>query len=145
MRCSRPERLSGLATAAVILTLFSLHGCTPSVIDGGFDSPMAASRLYAIERAAREGDTTQIRNIIEQLESDDPAVRMLAIGALERLTDRTYGYRHDDPALHRRAAVHRWREAYEAGEVTPSIDEQGSVDAARYRSQHDEMEGATDG
>jgi hypothetical protein len=122
MKLSRPQWMSRLVLLPVVAQLLTLSGCTPSVIDGGFDSPMAASRLYAIERAVRDGDTSKIRNIIEQLESDDPAIRMTAIGALERLTHRTYGYHHEDPLLVRREAIRRWRVAYESGELDDVIE-----------------------
>jgi hypothetical protein len=117
---SRTNRHAPGGSRLLLLAILALapSGCTPSVIDGGFDSPMPASRLYAIERASRAGDTTAIRSIIEQLDSDDPAVRLMAIGALQRLTGLTYGYHHDDDLLRRRAASWRWRDAYEAGELT---------------------------
>lgn len=77
--------------------------------------------MYAIERTARSGDSSEARRLVEQLDSDDPAVRMMAIGALERLTGTTHGYRHYDPPLERRAAIARWQEACERGELgTPT-------------------------
>jgi hypothetical protein len=134
-----------LSLLAATVPASYLSGCTPSVTEGGFDSPMAASRLYAIERAVKEGDTTKIRNIIEQLESDDPAVRMMAIEALHRLTQRTYGYSHDAPLLDRRAAVQRWRRAYESGELAEAVELRENSPASRKLRRDDDTEGARHG
>lgn len=96
-----------------------LTACGPPATEGGFDSANSAARMYAIEQAARAGDRTQIRNIIEQLDSDDPGVRYLAITALQRLTGQTCGYRHYDPATLRREAIGRWIAAYDDGSIQP--------------------------
>ncbi len=42
------------------------------------------------------------------LDSQDPALRMFAIGALKRLTGETMGYHYGDPEPIRAAAVDRW-------------------------------------
>ena len=68
-----------------------------------------------IERAMRTSDRSAIPKIIQQLDSDDPAVRLLAISALERLTGETRGYRYDDPRYLRDSAIHRWVDASAAG------------------------------
>lgn len=94
--------------------------CGPSATEAHFDSANPAARLYAIERAARTGDITAAANIVEQLDSDDPAVRLLAIAALERLTGETYGYRHYDPPHLRRPAIRRWVEAVQSGTLAPT-------------------------
>lgn len=74
----------------------------------GFDSPEPASRLRAITQAARERDASAIPDLIRALESDDPAVRLFAIRALERVTGETRGYDHAAPESRRREAVDRW-------------------------------------
>ncbi len=89
--------------------------CGPSATDAHFDSANPAARLYAIERAARTGDITAAAHLVEQLDSGDPAVRLLAIAALKRLTGETYGYRHYDPPHLRRPAIRRWVEAVKSG------------------------------
>lgn len=73
--------------------------------------------MYAITQAAREHDQSTIRDLIEQLDSDDPAVRLLAISTLERLTGETYGYRQYDPTWQRREAIARWVAAENAGTI----------------------------
>jgi HEAT repeat protein len=91
-----------------------LGACAPPASKGGFDSPDPAAKLYAIERAMKRGDQAAVPRIVEQLDSDDPAVRMLAISALEKLTGETRGYRYDDPPYVRQDAVRRWAEAVAA-------------------------------
>lgn len=100
-----------------VLMLGMLASCGPAATKGGFDSPNPAAKMYAIEQAARAGDRSAIRSIVEQLESDDPAVRCLAIATLKRLTGETFGYRDFDPPEQRRAAVERWLAAVESGQV----------------------------
>lgn len=101
----------------------ALLSCAPPAIEGGFHSGNPASKLYAIEQAVRTDDSDALPQIVEQLDSDDPLVRMVAISALERMTGRTYGYRHYDPAPMRAEAVLRWRAALRSGEVSPATDD----------------------
>lgn len=104
---------------AVLVALSLTFACAPPALEGGFNSPTPAARLYAVEYAAERGDRCAIKDIIELLDSDDPAVRLLAIGALERLTGRSYGYDHADPPMDRASAIRRWVAAYESGELHP--------------------------
>lgn len=101
--------------AFCIVMLLPLTACGPSALDGGFDSANPAARMYAIEHAVRNGDTGAVKHIVEQLDSDDPAVRFLAIGALERLTGQTRGYDHAAPAEQRQQAIARWETVIEDG------------------------------
>ena len=105
--------------------------CAPSALEGGFDSPNPAAKLYAIEQAAREGDRRPetLASIVEQLDSDDPVVRLLAITALERLTGDTLGYEYDAPASERRPAIRRWQDRLDSfhldGEYASSEEHHG--------------------
>lgn len=66
--------------------------------------------MVAITEAGVSGDRGAIPDLIEQLESNDPGARLLAIRSLERLTGLTLGYDHADPWWERDAAVGRWRD-----------------------------------
>ena len=101
---------------ALMGAAMTLVSCGQPSMEGGFDSPVPAARMQAIERAARAGDRSPatLKRIVEQLDSDDPAVRLVAIGALERLTGETHGFRAYDPPIERRAAVRRWSEYVES-------------------------------
>lgn len=84
-----------------------LAGCsrpTPT----GFDSAAPEGRLNAIVDAAARRDRSAIPDLIRQLASDDAAVRMIAIRALERITGQTLGYHHAEPPWKRDDAIDRW-------------------------------------
>ena len=80
----------------------------------GFQASAPDTRLDAILAAARNGDPDAARDLVEQLDSDDPAVRLAAISALERLFGTSRGYVHYDSPSERDAAVIRWVEALAA-------------------------------
>ena len=70
-----------------VACLVMLCGCAPPpASEGGFDSPDPAAKLYAITIAGQRKDRSAIPHLIEQLDSDDIAVRMFAIGSLELIT-----------------------------------------------------------
>ena len=93
---------------SILMVIGSLVSCGQPATSGGFDSPMPAARLHALGEAARSGDRSDIKRIVELLDSDDAAVRLLAISTLERLTGETFGYRHYDPRWEREYSIQRW-------------------------------------
>ena len=105
------------AAYALGITIALAAGCAPPASKGGFDSPSPGANLYAILEAARTNDRTAIPHLVEQLYSDDPAVRFAAIETLEQMTGETYGYRYYDDPMTRREAISRWVEAVENGEL----------------------------
>jgi len=101
-------------------------GCQP--IQTGFDSPAPTKRIDAIVGASELQDTESLGRLIEQLESEDPAARMLAIRALESRTGATLGYNHAAPRWQRIEAVNRWIEylnEQEAAEPEPEHSANG--------------------
>lgn len=94
-----------------------LVSCGASPTAGGFDAANPAARSQAILTAVVKGDLSAISRIVEQLDADDPAIRMIAIEALQRLTGETYGYKHYDPAYVRREAIAKWVNAVQSGSV----------------------------
>lgn len=117
MRCA-----SFLVPAVIGATLLGPASCGPPAITGDFDSPQPAARIFATRRAAAETDPGKVRaaipGLIRNLESDDPAVRLLSAEALYELTGETCGYRHYDPEWVRSPSVKRWSEAWLGGELT---------------------------
>jgi HEAT repeat protein len=85
-----------------------LAGCASP--PSGFESPVPASRLQAITRAAETRDPASIPRLIEMLDSDDPVVRLAAIRSLERITGTTLGYDYAAPDWQRREAARAWQE-----------------------------------
>ncbi|MEX0774502.1 MAG: HEAT repeat domain-containing protein [Phycisphaeraceae bacterium] len=99
----------GTCTLLVSATL--LAGCAPPASQGGFDSDNPAAKLYAIRRAGRPGNAADIPKLVEQLDHDDPAVRLMAIKALDEITGTRLGYNPYDSSAQRRTAIERWQEA----------------------------------
>jgi hypothetical protein len=139
-RCIR-WLVPALATAA----LPGICACSPSALRGGFDSPNSASKLYAIERAARANDQSAIPRIIEQLDSDDPAVRMIAISALERLTGQTHGYEYWAPRVERDRAVETWVRKHARDGAIGGIEEVEDSGDGRSPALVDSNPGGVDG
>ena len=97
----------------------ALSGCIPPT-PVGFDSPDPTRRLAAIADAGASEDPAAIPDLIEQLESNDPGARLLAVRSLERITGETLGYDYADPWWVRNEAVRRWRRwAVENGHANP--------------------------
>ncbi len=90
----------------------ALGGCAGG--ETSFDSPESAARLRAIHQAAADDDRNSIPKLIEMLESDDPAVRVLSIRTLESMTGQTLGYDATAPSFERTPAVDRWQQWYAA-------------------------------
>lgn len=105
-------------------TMMILGGCTPPASKGDFESPDPAAKLYAVTRAGQEHNAARIPQLIEQLGSDDPAVRMYAILALEKITGERLGYVYYDPPNRRTEAIDRWLAAYREGrfDTPPAAD-----------------------
>ena len=69
----------------------------------------AASRVRAIQRAAIEGDSSAVPNLVDRLEDEDAAVRFAALMALERITGERFGYDYGASVERRAWATARWR------------------------------------
>jgi len=113
------------ACLTVILAIVTaMLGCsTPRADRGGFDSPNPAAKLYAIRDAGQRSDRAQIPRLIEQLGSDDPAVRLWTIQALERITGTRMGYNYYGDAAERDAAIRRWTQAYTTGQLNADAEQ----------------------
>ena len=105
-------------TDIAILATCLLVGCTAPASKGDFDSENPASKLYAILRAGRAKDRSKIPNLVEQLDSDDPAVRMMSISALERISGTRLGYNPYAAPEARRGAIEAWVEAVNKQQFT---------------------------
>jgi hypothetical protein len=102
-------------TMMASMTALLASACTAPATEADFDSSIPAARLSAIERAGAERDETATPRLVEQLDSDDPAVRMLALEALKRIEGDTHGYWHGDPPHERRAAIEQWTDHVSTG------------------------------
>ena len=107
MRLPRTPALPARATAACATV--ALAACSGGIAPS-WDDPTPQARVGAIERSVRDGrGTADAPRLVENLASDDAAVRLAAITALERATGSTLGYRFDDSPADRASSVARWR------------------------------------
>jgi HEAT repeats len=95
-----------------------LTACGPT-ITADFDSPEPAARNAAIIKAVETHDASAVPDLVRMLDSDDPATRLLAINALERITGQTMGYDHAAPERDRREATERWQKWVEEHHPRP--------------------------
>jgi hypothetical protein len=72
--------------------------------------PDPSVKIPAIKKAVREKDKEAARQMVLDLESDDPAVRFFAIQGLQRLCGNDLGYRYWETEQNRQAAVERWKQ-----------------------------------
>ena len=100
------------ALCAVALAPYCLPGCsgrrraTAEVV--GRDDP--SYKIPNIRKATRARETQTARQLVRDLESDDPAVRFYAIRGLRDLTGETFGYVYYADDRHRTLAVQRWKQ-----------------------------------
>ncbi|MBL4702719.1 hypothetical protein JYU15_01205, partial [bacterium AH-315-I18] len=97
-----------------------LGACSPGPLlsEGGFNSPDPAARLYAIRRAGQQRDRLAVRPLIERLNSDDAAERLMSIQSLERITATRLDYDPYAPAGQREEAITRWVEFAQSPEFS---------------------------
>ncbi len=98
-----------MGIALVLSVGAGIGGCASPA---SFQDPEPASRLAALREAVAAGDRSAIPGIITLLDSDDAAVRLFAILALEEMTGQTLGYDYAAPEVERRAATDRWEAWY---------------------------------
>ena len=107
----RPRYKSGgvrRISALILVTLFAaLPACGPT-INATFQSPEPPARNAAIVQAAATRDAAAVPDLVRMLDSDDPATRLLAIDALERITGTRNGFEYQASELERSRAVDRW-------------------------------------
>lgn len=105
--------MRALRAVLTIGILSLMVGCTPPPSEGNFGSPDPSAKLYAIRRAGESRDRKAVRPLVQELASDDPAVRLFAIYALEQITGTRLGYNPYSDEIERRKAIGRWLEALE--------------------------------
>ena len=107
-------RLDPRLVLVVLMTVFApivVGGCASRRGDlrTRMEAYDPAERIRAI-RLAGDGDRTElVPALVDRLDDEDPAVRMYAIVALEKLTGERRGYRYYDAPHVRRRCVEAWR------------------------------------
>ncbi|HEX4795004.1 MAG TPA: hypothetical protein VH370_14480 [Humisphaera sp.] len=72
--------------------------------------PDPADKIPAMKEAAQTHNQRAIPQMVADLDSDDPAVRLYSIDALQKLTGQTFGYRYYDDDEARKPAVAKWKQ-----------------------------------
>ena len=110
------------AVAAVVIAAGVLWGagCTaprgPLVVT----DPDPSVKIPAIKKAAWKHDRGAVRQMVSDLDSDDPAVRFYAINGLQRITGQRFGYDYYADEQRRQASVRRWQDWLEGREAPPA-------------------------
>jgi hypothetical protein len=104
------------AWAALVCGTLGAAGCVHPRRPVVITDPDPTVKIPAYKRAVRKKEPAALRQLVADLESDDPAVRFYAIHALDELTGERFGYRFYDNEEQRQAAVGRWRQWLAAGE-----------------------------
>lgn len=102
-------------------------GCAPAISEAEFDAEDPASVLYAIHEAGESRDASKVYDLIEHLDADDPAVRMFAIVALEKITGERHGYNPYAARPERQPAIAKWVELYPKPVSADSADPAGDT------------------
>jgi hypothetical protein len=101
-----------VAFAIVVIATGGLGagGCSEPAGPRTVDSEQLTVKIPAIKEAARSGDMTAAPQLVEDLDSDDAAVRLYAFKGLRELADgETYGYVYYADYERRRPAVAKWQ------------------------------------
>src|SRR3954468_9975695 len=85
-------------------------------------NPDPSGKIPAMKKAVREHDLKVVRQLVKDLDSDDPAVRLFAIHALQELTGQRYGYDYFADDAQRQPSIVRWRDwlAQQEGSAPPA-------------------------
>lgn len=109
------DRIHAMVVVMCGAAVGALGGCSQPKVEADIDSDVPQERLMGLAASVRANDRSAAREYVEMLESQDPAVRMFAIGALERMTGETKGYDFAAPERDRSAAVSAWAAWAESG------------------------------
>lgn len=101
-----------LALICLTTTVVTLIGCaTLDPPQKGLIADNPSRLLEGIRLAGAQRDTTKVPLLVEQLDNDDPAVRVFAIHALDQITGERLGYNPYDPPMRRAQAIGQWVQA----------------------------------
>ena len=98
-----------LAASVCTLLLAAAAGCGGPATVKHLSNPDPLGKVPAIKRAARTNDQRSVRQLVKDLEDEDPAIRFYASRALKRLTGETFGYDYYDDEEQRQPAVKAWQ------------------------------------
>lgn len=95
-----------------VILLFALCGlaCSAPRPAATVDAEDLDLRIIAIKQAAARNDVSVAPKLVEYLDSDDPALRLASIQALEKFAGDRFGYDYYMNEEQRKPALERWRQ-----------------------------------
>ncbi|CAN5551121.1 hypothetical protein BH10PLA1_BH10PLA1_10470 [soil metagenome] len=87
-----------------------LVGCVAPREKAILTDDIAINKIPAISIAVQKKDLHAAKQMVKDLDSEDPAVRFYSIQGLRRLTGQTFDYVYYDDAMARQPSVKRWQE-----------------------------------
>ncbi len=93
---------------AVIALAGNMCACAGRRGPASVSNPDPSVKIPAIKAAVEANSLTAVRQLVKDLDSDDPAVRFYAIQGLQRLTGETFGYTFYADEAGRAEAVDKW-------------------------------------
>jgi HEAT repeat protein len=114
------------AILATSLSFLVTAGCVHPREPVRIDSHDTDAQVRAMKRAVRQHDPAAAPLLVDELDSEDPAVRFYAIEALQRITGDRLGYDYsEDRPEKRKAAVDRWRKWLETQPTADAGNDRG--------------------
>jgi hypothetical protein len=102
--------------AAAIAVVMIACGCfSPGKKD--VHDPDPSLKLPAVKTAVEKKDYSVLKQLVKDLESDDPAVRFMAIEGLKKLAGQDFGYQYFADEEKRALPVERWNAWYQGWEA----------------------------
>src|SRR3954468_1362901 len=88
-------------TVCPIILLAALLGCNAPRGPFVVSSSDPANKIPAIKKVVRAKDLSSVRQLVKDLDSDDPAIRFYAIEGLQHLTGESFGYHYFEDEIER--------------------------------------------
>jgi hypothetical protein len=109
VRATGRKAITAIVVIVAMTVTGGLTGCGPPRGSQYVDNDDPDVKIPAIQQAVRTKDKKAVPVLVNDLDSDDPAVRFYAIEALRRLTGDTMGYNYYEDEDVRKPAVERWK------------------------------------
>ncbi len=93
-------------SGAMVLAVMSCRPIEPLTVT----NPNPTIKIPAIKEAVRQDKISAVPQMVHDLNSDDPAVRLFSIYGLRKLTGEDFGYRFYLDEEERQPALAKWRE-----------------------------------
>ena len=105
------DLVRGYVTLLVVVIAVALlaGACNGPAPVRSVNNPDPLGKIPAFKDAVRDRDRQAARQMVKDLDSTDPAVRMFASIGLRRLTGQSFGYKYYDDEPQRLPAIKRWQ------------------------------------